>query len=65
MLTMKDANKLRGPIGRKVRCEMALWALNSDTRRGCNFEHLRAGVMADLKAADEALFAFIRGVTSA
>lgn len=63
MLTKKEANKLRGLICRKVRCEMALWALNSDTRRGCSFEYLRGGVMSDLKAADEALFGAVREQT--
>jgi hypothetical protein len=64
MLTKKEANKLRGLIARKSRCDMALWALNSDTRRGCNFEHLRAGVMVDKKAADEALYGAIRKNTA-
>lgn len=60
MLTKQQANKLRGLVSHKVRRDRALWALNSDTMRGCNFEHLRAGILADKKAADEALFAFIR-----
>lgn len=60
MLTKKEANKLRGLISHKMRRTIALWALNSDTRNGCDFEHLRAGVMADMKAADEALFGAIR-----
>jgi hypothetical protein len=63
MLTKTEANRLRGLIARKVRCERALWALNCDTRRGCNFEHLRAGVLSDLKAADTALFGLLRKVT--
>jgi hypothetical protein len=63
MLTKKEANKLRGLISRKVSRDRALWALNSDTGRGCNFEHLRAGVMADLEKADEALYGAIREQT--
>lgn len=60
MLTKTEANRLRGLISRKVSRERALWALNTDTRNGCDFEHLRAGVLADLKEADEALWGELR-----
>jgi len=64
MITKTDANRLRGLIARKVRCEVALWALNSDNANGVDFgDQYRAGVLSDLKRADESLFGLIRELT--
>lgn len=64
MLTKIEANRIRGLVARKVRCERALWALNSDNANGVDFgDAYRQQVIANLKAADEALFGLIRQVT--
>lgn len=65
MLTKTQANRIRGLVARKVRCEQALWALHSDNANGLDFgEAYRQQVMANLKAADEALFGLIRETTA-
>lgn len=64
MLTKTQANRIRGLVARKVRCEMALWALNSDNANGIDFgDSYRTQVMANLKRADQALFGLLREVT--
>ena len=64
MLTRIQANRIRGLIARKVRCETALWALNSDNANGVDFgDAYRDMIIRNLDSANKTLFDFLRELT--